>query len=344
MKRVTIKDVADKLNLSRNTVSKALKNSDVVAYETRYLVIETAYEMGYTKLHNNMLDTFNIEQNKKSEKTILVIARRELSTFWNSIVMGMSDELNRNNCKLQLNFISNEDEVNRVLPLGIESDISGMIILCVFNKEYLKLIIKENIPVVFLDSPINTTEVSTIGDILLFEGYNSVKEITKHLISQGIEKIGFIGDTTYCKTVYDRYIGFLDAFKELNMEPDENILITEHVESRYYTRAEVKLALEKMLYMPQAIVCVNDDVAKDVIIILKDKGLKIPQDVAVTGFDDKEENEFLEPSLTTVQLNNQKMGCRLIQQLLWRIGHMDYPYETIYMNTSVIIRNSSSKR
>ena len=101
MKRVTIQDVARELNLSRNTVSKALSNSSTVAYETRYLVIEKAYEMGYSKLSPAVLNQFKIRDKLDNTKAIVVLARREISVFWNSIIMGISDELKNTdaNCR-----------------------------------------------------------------------------------------------------------------------------------------------------------------------------------------------------------------------------------------------------
>ncbi len=142
MRKVTIQDVAGELDLSRNTVAKALNNSETVAYETRYLVIKKAYEMGYSKLSPVVLNDFKIKDSLERTKTIVVFARRELSAFWNRIIMGISDELNKNNCRLQFNFISEEDEANHVLPLDMQTDMSGIIILSVFRKSYLELIIK----------------------------------------------------------------------------------------------------------------------------------------------------------------------------------------------------------
>lgn len=343
MRKVTIQEVAKELNLSRNTVAKALNNSDTVAYETRYVVIKKAYEMGYTKLSQTVLNEFKIKDRLDKTKTIVVLARRELSTFWNRIIMGISDELNKNNCKLQFNFISEDDERDHVLPIDMQSDISGIIMLSVFDKDYINLIMKKRVPVVFLDGPSNLYDIVALGDVVLFEGSNSVKILTKNLIDQGIRKIGFIGDITYCKTISDRYQGYLSALKEAGIELDERITVTEHVPSKYYRTEEVEMALKKMAYLPEAIVCANDDIAKDVILRLKNMGVSVPNEVAVTGFDNKEEVSVMSPALTTVHIGNQRMGRRLVQQLMWRIDNMDLPKEVVIINTEVMIRESSIK-
>ncbi len=343
MRKVTIQDVAGELDLSRNTVAKALNNSETVAYETRYLVIKKAYEMGYSKLSPVVLNDFKIKDSLERTKTIVVFARRELSAFWNRIIMGISDELNKNNCRLQFNFISEEDEANHVLPLDMQTDMSGIIILSVFRKSYLELIIKKDVPVVFLDGPSNVHEIAGWGDILLFEGYNSTRILTEHLLSQGMKKIGFIGDTTYCRTIRDRYEGYAAALEQYGILPEDKFVFNRHVEHRYYRQEEIAKVMESLTAMPEAFVCANDDIAKDVMLWLKKKGIRIPEEVAVTGFDDKEEVELLSPSLTTVHIGNQRMGRRLVQILMWRIGNMDLPKEIVIINTETVIRESSVK-
>ena len=113
MKKVTIQDVARALGLSRNTVARALNNSDTVAYETRYMVIEKACEMGYLKVSPAVLNEFRSKGTTET-KTIIVLARREISIFWNGIIMGISDEINQNGCRLRFDFISEEDENRHV--------------------------------------------------------------------------------------------------------------------------------------------------------------------------------------------------------------------------------------
>jgi LacI family transcriptional regulator len=344
LKKVTIQDVARALDLSRNTVAKALNNSNTVAYETRYMVIKKAYEMGYSKLSPELLNIFKIKDDLKKCKTVVVFARRELSAFWNRIIMGISEELNKNNCRLQLNFISEEDEENHILPLDMQTDLSGIIILSVFHRSYLELILKKDVPAVFLDGPSNVYEFADLGDILLFEGYNSTKILTEHLLSQGMRRIGFIGDITYCRTIKDRYEGYLAALNQYGIKPEEKYIFNRHVKHRYYRQEEVVKVMESLTDMPEAFVCANDDIAKDVMLWLKKKGIRIPKDVAVTGFDDKEEVGLLSPSLTTVHIGNQRMGRRLVQILMWRMENMDLPKEIVTINTKTIIRESSVKK
>jgi len=344
MKKVTIQDIAKKLNLSRNTVAKALNNSDTVSYETRFLVIETAYEMGYSKLSPVVLNEFKVRNKIDETKSIVVLTRREISFFWNSVIMGISDELNKYGCKLQFNFISEQDEKNLVLPIDFKEEVSGVIILSIFSDDYVSLIVKQNVPVVFLDGPVELGNTSKLGDIVICEGRNSIQTITFDLISKGLTKIGFIGDATYSKTINDRYEGYISALNKAGIRPDASIIANYHTTHKFYKKEEVEAAIDKFPYMPEAIVCANDDIALFTIRHLRSKGLSVPDDVAVTGYDNVEIMSQAEPMLTTVKVGNQRLGRRLVQKLMWRLKNLTFPKEVLYINSEVIFRESSDKR
>ena len=266
MKKVTIQDVAKELNLSRNTVSKALNNSDTVTYETRYYVIEKAYEMGYSKLSPAVLSQFKIRDKIDATKTIVVLARREISFFWNSIIMGISDELNKYGCKLQFNFISEQDE--KPSALDFQHDVSGVIILSVFSKEYIHQIMK-NLATVFLDCPNNPEIVNNYGILLFAKVRTALRKSLLPSSQRGFEN-GFIGDATYCKTIAI-VTRVTEALADAGIPYDESIVAAYHNERKFIRPKRLK-AINRFASMPEAIVCANDDIALDVIRCLKEKG------------------------------------------------------------------------
>jgi LacI family transcriptional regulator len=343
---VTIQDIARELHLSRNTVSKALKNSKDVSNETKQLVVTKAFEMGYSKLSPALLKQFNVEKKSNQNKSIVVLARRESSIFWGNIIMGISEEINKYESKLQVNFISEYDEKNLILPVNFQDKIEGIIFLNVFSKKYIDEIMKYNTDtaVVFLDAPNDVYSIADYGDIVILEGVNSVKTITKHLIEQGMRKIGFIGDITYCKTIYDRYQGFLNAMNSAGLELDESIIAVYHPSKRFYDASEIEAALKKFPYLPEALVCANDDIALNVVKYLKKQGISVPDDVAVTGYDNLESMmHVVEPFLTTVGFSKHMLGRRLVQQLMWRMRNPEFPKEVVYIGVDIIFRRSSQR-
>lgn len=341
MKKVTIQELAKELNLSRNTVAKALNNSDTVAYETRYLVIEKACELGYQKVSPAALSEFKVKKTEFKRKMILVLGRRELTTFWNSVIVGISDAANREGMRIGIDFVNAEDEENLVLPANMDGDVSGMILINVFSDAYMDLLLSKKIPIVCLDSPEWRDGKNPNVDVILMEGQESVRQLTSHLIKQGRKRIGFIGDITYCRTIKDRFTGFLTAMREAGMEPDKRLIATDHVEGRYYQEWNVREYLNHLEIMPDAVVCANDMIALHLIKGLRERGLKVPRDVSVTGFDNEEELSRAEPFLTTVKVGNELLGKRLMNQLCYRMEHPDMPQETVLVHSTVIYRGSS---
>ena len=300
--------------------------------------------MGYSKLSPVVLNEFKLHTKIDDTKTIVVLTRRETSVYWNSIIMGISEELNKYGCKLQFNFISEQDEKNLIMPLNLQAEVSGIIILSVFSNEYIEQIVKQNIPVVFLDAPNYMEDYSRHGDVVVCEGCNSIRKITNDLLAQGMKKIGFIGDITYCKTINDRYQGYCSALSSAGIAIDDAIITTYHSTHKFYNTEEVERALDNFPFLPEAIVCANDDIALDVIRCLKNRGLSVPRDVAVTGYDNLEGMAQVEPFLTTVRVSNQRLGRRLVQQLMWRMQNPTFPKEVIFIEVEVIFRQSSNKR
>jgi LacI family transcriptional regulator len=341
MRKVSIQDIAKDMGLSRNTVSKALSNSETVAYDTRQRIIKRAIELGYKKLKPDL--RMKIEETMTSKTgNIAVLAHREIADFWNRIMVGISSELNKNNCNLLFSFINKEDEDRLLLPANITNrTVDGVILLSVFRKDYITRIVNNSVPVVFLDAPVEDLEYSQNGDIVLVESENSVYTITKDLITKGRKRLGFIGDITYCRTVFERWQGFLRALNESGIQVCEEVCLVKHASGRYYDEDELRSYLQDIREMPEAFVCTNDDIAISLIRFLKEKGIRVPKDIAVTGFDDTRDSVVVDPALTTVHVYNEQVGRKLVQELMWRIENPDMPQETVIVNTRVVMRESS---
>ncbi|MCR5742643.1 MAG: LacI family DNA-binding transcriptional regulator [Lachnospiraceae bacterium] len=343
MKKTSIQDIAAALALSRNTVSKALSGDDIVAPETRKLVVKTALEMGYPRIKITFPENYEDTGFRQKTNSILLLCNRYPSGFWSRIIMGISDIINANRDNLMLHIVSHDEEEYCTIPSELKDSVDGVIFLSVFNKNYTDAICSCNKPVVFLDAPVDYSIYLKKGDIIVTEGYSTTKEITLKLISQGLQRLCFIGDITYCKSIRDRYDGFMAALELARIKPDRRIHFTSHTINNYYNIDEVMSAINKLDYIPDAIVCANDDIAKDVYQIFRRSNIKIPQDIAVTGFDNSEAAELLEPALTTVAVHNHTIGTRLAEALYSRFRTPDKPYEMVNISSDVMFRASSEK-
>ena len=113
---------------------------------------------------------------------------------------------------------------------------------------------------------------------------------------------------------------------------------------KYYDPEEVESAIAKCTYTPDAIICANDDIAVMAYKVLKDRGLDIPKDIAITGFDNTDTAEYISPSLTTAVVHTTEMGRRLAMQLYNRMCEPGMPKELIHICSEVIERDSSKRR
>lgn len=340
MRNVSIQDIAKDLNLSRNTISKALTNNESVAEGTKNKIIKRAIELGYKKIDPEIVLNLEKEAIPPIVKNIAVISLREVADFWNRILMGISDELQKNNYNLLFRSINEVDEENLAIPINVmNKSVDGIIVLSVFKNEYIKKLKEVNVPLIFLDSPVWGYD-EDYGDVLMVEGENSTCKLTKHLLEKGCKTIGFIGDITYCNSIYTRWSGYLRALREINMKCDESICFTKDPE-RFYNEDALSKLLETIETFPEGMICANDDIAISVMKFLKGKNIKVPQEVLVTGFDDKRDAVVIDPPLTTVHVSNELIGRRLVQELKWRIENPDMPVEILTVETQVIIRQSS---
>ncbi len=332
MKKVTIQNIAEELNISRNTVTKAFSNQSV-SRETRIAVLKKAYQLGYSKLTEDMLE--EIKNSSECTKTMLVIMKCSSSDFWKEILVGIGNTLNEKNYRMQCHFVLDEED-----DISVSPDVSGFIMLNVFSEGFVKKISEKKLPIIFFDSPVNPHKCFAYGDIVLVEGWNAVYRLTSELIKQGKKKIGFIGDTSYSRMIYERYQGFVGAMVDNGIELDKNIIINSHVPNQYYDYREVQNAIVNLDAIPEAFVCSNDDIARSVIMTLEEMGISVPEDVLVTGFDNNLGHNNIDKKIKTVDVRKMEVGKRIAKEILYRIDNSDMDFAIITVATYVIGGNT----
>ncbi len=342
-KKITQSDIANKLNVSRITVSKVLNSEPGVSDSMRERIIQTAIEMGYQKL--SKIDQFKTEKVVPMENKNIILITHDNSignTFWSYIVQGLTDIMNKSPYNLIINIISKEDEREYLLgKKHVRDNTAGLILVGIFSKEYMQKIQTEKIPMVFVDnqSAIDMKEVK--GDVVMMENENSVYNLIAHIISKGHTSIGFVGDIILCGSFMERWYGFERAMNKAGLKIDESCCIKHHSEVPYYSYEELVSGIHNMKEnLPTAFVCVNDNTAMLVMRILNIMGKVIPDDISIVGFDDIDEASYILPNLTTVRCKKKELGRRIGEEILWRIENPERPFEKIYVSTEVVLRDS----
>lgn len=348
--KVTLQTIADKLQVSRNTVSKALNDHADVAEETKQLIYSMAVELGYKKIGILQKKELHIQKQREEEAkkeinrniAFLSYGLQVEGSYWSHILNGIEEVAKEEGYNIILGSISPEDEEQLVLPNCVSNgSIDGIVLMGSMNEDYVQKVIGGDIPTVLIDTYAVKYYDQFGADIIMVNNEESTRKLTEHLIEQGVKEIGFIGDITYSKSFQERWEGYLKAMNDAALDVNKNYCII-HKEAFHYQHKEaIEEEMQKMVNLPRALVCANDRIAINVIRALKKRGVRLPEDVAIVGFDNIDEAKIIEPSLTTVNICKRDLGRRTMDELIWRIKNPSYPYEVIRMITKMKVRKSS---
>lgn len=338
--KITIQDIADSLELSRNTVSKALNGSETIPESTRNKVIHKAIQLKYK--HFAFMSPQTLVTKKPGNIALLTANMPNNSHFGSLLMSGLEKKISAEGYNLSIHILR-ETEINAVaLPNNFDiKNVDGIICIELFDEKYTELISDLKIPTIFIDCMSNIPSYDLNADIILMENMHSTYTITKQLIENGNTEIGFIGDYNHCKSFNERWIGFNQAMLDSNLQIDLSLCIVENDQYPYGDYHWMKTQLDKMIKLPSAFVCLNDFIAINVMKTLKKKDIKIPDEIVVCGFDDSPESLIVDPHLTTVHIFNSDMGIIAAEILLSRLKNPLKPFQITHVKTKPIFRGST---
>lgn len=335
--KVTIQDIADALGISRNTASKALNGVESIPAVTRDKVVKKAMELKYKQF--SYMETAS---EKQGNIALLTCNLPNSSHFGSLLISGLEKEISKQGYTLSIYFVRENDINSMTLPGNFEpSNVAGIFCIEMFSKEYSKLITDLGIPTIFIDCAADMMYPELKADLVLMENEHSTYCVTRKLIDYGYESFGFVGDYNHCKSFNERWTGFNKALAEAGIAvdpahsivaPDRNFVLEENwMEQQLYALREC----------PSVFICANDFIAISVIKSLKNKGIRVPEDIAVCGFDDASESRVVEPHLTTVHIYSSQMGIISAEMLLSRIKDNTMPYRVTHVATDIVYRDST---
>lgn len=345
MKKISLQEIADELDVSRITVSKVLNDKEGVSDNTRIRIAKKLVEYEYRNISQSVLKLTNEQSPVLSgERNIAVIATDpQFSDFWLKIINGISSEAATRHYNLIYNFIT-QDEVNDFcIPVSIEKKaVRGIIVVNLYNDIAIQMLLDTGIPIVFLDITPTMFERNIEADIVLLEGDRIIYEITQQMIMNHCKTIGFIGDINYSKTIYDRYVGFRRGCEQGGLVINPEHCFTECIDGHFYYPNELQSSLENLKEFPDAFVCANDVIAHTLVKYLKEHGMVVPTDILVSGYDNVQMSIFNDSEITTAAVDTITLGKRLAKQMFIRIQSPEKFHETIYIRPSIFYRKSTN--
>lgn len=352
--RVTIQDIADALGLSRNTVSKAINNTGILAEATKEKVLRKAMEMGYKSFsfaniqggirpaHSGTALAPVAEDDPRKEIALFTGMFLDASHFASTMLDKFQHELSLLGYSITMHRIMPENYENLKLPLSFHEEHTAAIVCVeVFNYPYCQMLCTLGLPVLLVDAPVSTYTEPLPADILLMENASGIYRIVKAAKQKGIERIGFVGQPLHCRSFFERYMAFREAMYLYSLPIDSSYCITELHEHGVHYRDYLRAHVKKMETLPELFICANDFVAIDMLVILREMGISCPEDVMLTGFDDSPESKIVTPPLTTCHIHCQLIGMSAVQVIIGRIRQPQMNSRTVHAETDLIYREST---
>ncbi len=328
-KTIRMSDIAEKLQVSTVTVSKALSGKDGVSEELRIKIQQAAEQMGYRKKCTKkdaaqggytvgvIISGKYIEKGHSFYWTLYERILYHLSEFGH---LGI------------LEVVSDAAEQNVQLPrIAQDGRVDGIILMGSFPDVYRNALAQSGVPFVILDS----FHAKYQQDSVISDGYYGMYTVVQHLLQMGHRRIMFVGTVGATASITDRYYGYCRAMQEAGIEITDDMILPDRDANNI-----IILPLDSIHRMPTAFACNCDSTAYRLLNLLKEQGLRVPQDVSITGFDNFILSELTSPGITTYAVDVDTMAKDSTAQLIRRMQSPDADLQRTVVSGSLILRDS----
>lgn len=328
-KELTIYDIASEFKVAPSTVSRALKDHYSIGKNTKRKIREFAADKGYRPLAIRRI------------RTLGLIVPRVDDPVMASVISGIEQVAAENGINVIISQSLGHYENEKLCAKRLcETQIGGLIVSLApdtSNADHIMEFTKNNIPVVLIDRKLDGFNSGAV----MVDYYTSSFLATSQLINHGCRRIAFIGEPLTGKVYEEKLKGYLQSLRAHSVDRDENLIIARETLSvtQGYTYA---MELLNLSAPPDAIFCDNDTTAVGVVQYAKSKGICIPRELSVIGFNDEPVSRMMNPALSTVAHPGIEMGSTAVQLILDRNIH-EKRLKTIVLNPKLVQRQSSLK-
>ena len=330
MKYLTLKMVAEKAGVSVNTASRAINNKPDINEKTKKRILEIAQELGYIR------NSAAVALRTKKTRTIGVVIADNRNPFYAEVLNGMEIAAREKNYHIilantQRNYKKEEEAINLLLAKRVD----GLLIAPVQDRDDdIKKLIEANIPFVIVGRDFNDIDLDAVYNDEVKGGFLA----TEYLIKKGHKKIAFINGVLHKSPAKGRLKGYKKALKECEIPFNDALISVGDIDVKDGYERTKKL-FEKGLDFT-AIFAYNDMMAFGSMQAIKEKGLRIPEDIGLVGYDDIQFSSLISPSLTTIRLKKKELGIESVKLLFSRINGNRKKPKKIVLDVDIIARKT----
>lgn len=335
MRHITINDLAKRLQLSPSTVSRALRDHPDISQKTKDRVLAMAARTHYQP--NLIAQSL---QNRRSNN-IGVIVPEIRNTFFSTVISGIEEVAYEAGYTIMV-CQSNDTYEREVLNIQAlaANRVAGMLVSTsqeTIRFDHLQTIMRQGIPLVLFDRVAEDLRVSKV----IVDDFEGAFTAVCHLIQRGKKRIAHIAGTPTLYVSRKRREGYEAALRAHDLP-----ILQEYIVTGGYHEEDGRAGAEKLMSLPEppdAIFTINDPVAIGAFMHIRDRDIKIPEDVALVGFSNNPNTALMRPRLTTVNQPAFEIGRTAASLLLQKIeGPVDnQETETVVLKTELVIRESS---
>jgi LacI family transcriptional regulator len=337
-KEVTIYDIAKKLKISPATVSRGLKDHPGISKKTKKKIFELADKIGYRQNH--------FARNLRNQKTdtIGVIVPKLNSHFMSSVIAGIEHIANKEGYNLIISQSSESSAKEAASAKTLFNNrVDGLLVSLAYDTRELShfnSFFKKNVPVIFFDRVMEHKNCTNI----LIDNRKAAYDATKHLIEQGCKRIVHITAPPQQNVYIDRLQGYKQALTDHKIKFREEDVIIGNLSQE--AGIEAANTILQMKSLPDGVFVSNDNCAVGCMLALKQKGIKIPDDIAFVGFNNDPVSQVIEPNLTTINYSGYEVGEVAARHLINHLSGVSpiHHTDTIILRSEFIIRASSLKK
>ncbi len=333
---ITAKELAKKLNLSESAISLALNNKPGVSTATRKRVLAAAKENGYD------FSRITYEESAPRHGTInFVIYRKNGAVvadtpFFSQLSEGIDAACKKHRYFLNVHYLYEGDNVDFLLDNWKHAGIKGFVLLGTeMQKQDITPFLKSNIPFILLDNYFEDLDI----DSVLINNIRGAYTATEALVRRYKTQPGYLHSAYSINNFEERADGFYKAIRKCGMSTSRSIVhrLSPSMEGAYADMSDLIAHGEPLA---RCYFADNDLIAAGAMRALKESGHRIPEDIAIIGFDDMPLCSYIEPALSTIHVPKQYMGQTAVERLVTMINEPEAKPLKIEVNTSVVKRKS----